>query len=242
MNRRTEVLLRRHHRAIARDPEFVRLSHPLSGQSVSAVSADGTTLYAEVFGTQDAPTIVLVPGWTEQVAFFDHVTRQLTAAGFRVVVYDLRGQGRSALAGSDYAIDRYGEDLEAVLAATCEGRSDVVVAGHSLGAMSIAAWARRHDVSARVCGAALMNTGLEGLISAARILPARLPRRLANWIANDAFLGNPLPFPPLSNPISIAAIRYVAFGPTATIGQIAFYEQMLAACPPRVRAAAGVSM
>ena len=39
-----------------------------------------------------------------------------------------------------------------------------------------------------------------------------------------------------------AVIRYVAFGPTATIGQVAFYERMLVECPPDVRAAVGIAM
>ena len=244
MNRRVEVLLRRHLRAITRDPEFVRLAHhPLTGEARPAVSADGTVLHAEVFGAPDAPTIVLIPGWTERLAFFDGVTRALVADGFRVVAYDLRGQGRSAFAArDDYAIARYGEDVEAVLRETCAGRTDVVLAGHSLGAMSIASWAAAHDLAGRVSGVALMNTGLEGLVSAARLLPPWLPARLAAWISHDAFLGNPLPFPALSNPVTIAAIRYIAFGPAGTVGQIAFYETMLAGCEPRVRAAAGVSM
>ena len=244
MNRPAEVLLRRHLRKITRDPEFARLTrHPLTGESRTATSADGTVLHAEIFGAPHAPTVVLIPGWTERVAFFDGVTRSLVADGFRVVVYDLRGQGGSAFAArDDYAIARYGDDVEAVLEATCAGRSDVLIAGHSLGAMSIASWAASHDVAGRVAGVALMNTGLEGLVSASRILPPWLPARLADWISHDAFLGNPLPFPGLSNPVTIAAIRYIAFGPAATTGQIAFYETMLAACAPRVRAAAGISM
>jgi pimeloyl-ACP methyl ester carboxylesterase len=237
------ALAARHLRAIFADPEYRALSQPLSGRPLRAVSVDGTELYTEVFGADRAPTIVLVPGWTERLQFFDQVTRRLLDDGFRVVAYDLRGQGRSDRGHDrDYAIERYGEDLEAVLASACSGRTDVVVAGHSLGAMSIASWAAEHDVRARVRGAVLMNTGLEGLIAASRILPAVLPAALARRLATQAFLGNRMPLPPLSSPLSHAAIRYVAFGPAATFGQVAYYERMLVSCPPSVRAGAGLSM
>jgi pimeloyl-ACP methyl ester carboxylesterase len=48
--------------------------------------------------------------------------------------------------------------------------------------------------------------------------------------------------PSFSSPIQQAAIRYVAFGPTATPGQVAFYERMLIDCSPDARAATGVAL
>jgi pimeloyl-ACP methyl ester carboxylesterase len=230
-------------RRLANDPEHRRLLHPLRGRPVSARSADGTVIYSETFGPDDGATFVLAPGWTETLAYFDSMTRELVARGFRVVAYDLRGQGRSApAAGRDWDLDRYGEDLEAVLAATCDGRRDVVVAGHSMGAMSIVAWARHHDVSARVRGAALMNTGLAGLIRATTILPQLLPDAVAEPLGRWAFMGNAMPVPPVSTAVSRAVVRYVAFGPYASDAEVAFYERMLMACPPHVRAHAGLAM
>jgi pimeloyl-ACP methyl ester carboxylesterase len=186
---------------------------------------------------------VLAPGWTETLAYFDSITRQLVEQGFRVVAYDLRGQGRSSPAESgDWQIDRYGEDLEAVLAGTCAGRHDVILAGHSMGAMAVAAWARGHDVAARVRGVMLMNTGLSGLILATKLLPSVLPGVAGEPIARWAFMGNAMPLPPLSTALSRAVIRYVAFGPHASAAEVDFYERMLLACPPSVRAHAGMAM
>jgi pimeloyl-ACP methyl ester carboxylesterase len=233
-----------HRRRLATDPEYRRLQHPLSGQGVTARSADGTAIYAEVFGSNDAPTFVLAPGWTETLAYFDSITRELVEEGYRVVAYDLRGQGRSAVptARGDWDIDRYGEDLEAVLARTCDGRDDVIVAGHSMGAMAIAAWARHHDVEARARGAMLMNTGLSGLVLATKLLPAVLPGMVAEPLARWTFMGNAMPMPPISTAISRAVIRYVAFGPYASDAEVDFYERMLMTCPPQVRAHAGMAM
>ncbi|HET9074522.1 MAG TPA: alpha/beta hydrolase [Solirubrobacteraceae bacterium] len=230
-------------RRLGADPEHRRLGHPLRGQAVLAASKDGTGIHAEVFGPDAAPTFVLAPGWTETLALFDSMTRELLDQGYRVVAYDLRGQGRSTpAAGGDWHIERYGEDLEAVLSATCAGRRDVIVAGHSMGAMSIAAWARHHDVPARVAGAVLMNTGVAGLIAATKLMPQVLPPALALAVARFAFMGNPMPVPSLSTVLSRGVLRYVAFGPYASDAQVDFYERMLVRCPPKVRAAAGLAM
>jgi pimeloyl-ACP methyl ester carboxylesterase len=233
----------RHRRSLAGHPEHERFRSPLTGQPLAPVSADGTVLHAEVFGSDHAPTFVLAPGWTETLAFFDSMTRLLVERGFRVVAYDLRGQGASARAvDRDYALARHGDDLEAVLTASTGGRSDVIVAGHSMGGMALAAWAADHEVSGRVRGAVLMNTGLDGLIRASRILPTVLPAVVAQPLALYAFLGNPLPMPHLSTVFGRAAVRYVAFGPHASAAQVAFTERQLMDCAPSVRRAGGLAM
>jgi len=237
------ALTARHLRRLAADPEFARLRSPLRGRDLVVRSADGTELHAEVFGSDTGPTVVLVPGWTEWLSAFDYVTRYLVDRGFRVVAYDLRGQGASAQSpGNDYRMERYGEDLEAVLEASGAEASRTIVAGHSLGAMSIAAWALDHDVRVRVAGAALINTGLDGLISNTKLLPAVLPAVVHRPLATHSFLGNPLPLPPFSTPVSHGLVRLIAFGPDASAAHVAFYERMLMSCPPQVRAAAGVAM
>jgi pimeloyl-ACP methyl ester carboxylesterase len=186
---------------------------------------------------------VLIPGWTEQLSFFEYLTAGLTDAGLRVVAYDLRGQGHSARPrDADYRTERYGEDLEAVLSAAADGRTDVTVAGHSLGGMSIAAWAADHDVARRARAAALINTGMDGLISSSTLIPVVLPALVHGTVARRAFLGNPLPVPPVSTALSRSAIRYIAFGPRATPAQIVFFERMLVQCPVEVRVGAGVAM
>ena len=125
-------------------------------------SADGTQLHAELFGPDSGQTIVLAHGWTEMLAYWVYVIRDLSARGLRVVAYDLRGHGESEpAADGDYSIARFGEDLEAVLEACVPEGERAVVAGHSLGAMSIAAWVEHHDVAHRVNGAALLNTGVD---------------------------------------------------------------------------------
>jgi pimeloyl-ACP methyl ester carboxylesterase len=237
------VVVERHHlRTLSRDPDYARLSKPLGGRRLAVVSADGTELHAEAFGPPDGHTVVLVHGWTEQLSFWGPVITRLTDRGQRVVAYDLRGHGRSGLAAeNDYTLDRFGEDVAGVLDAAVPEVERATVVGHSLGAMSIVAWAGTHDVEARADAAALINTGLGELV-AGTLLFGELARWMNHPRLSRAVLGFGAPLVPFSSPVSQALIRYAAFGPSATDGDVAFYERMLIDCPADVRAACGVAL
>jgi pimeloyl-ACP methyl ester carboxylesterase len=235
------VVQRRRMREVSRDPDYLALTAPLGGEQLPVVSADGTRLYARAFDGAGA-TVVLAHGWTERLTLWGPVIAMLRRRGLRVVAYDLRGHGRSqAAADGDYSIERFGDDVEAVLAAAGSAADDTVVVGHSLGGMSIVAWAARHEVSDRVAGAAMTNAGVDDLIGGALVLG-----ELGKWVnprwLGRALLGSSAPMVPLSTPLQDAAIRYVAFGPSATRGQIAFYERMLMDTPPGARAATGLAL
>jgi pimeloyl-ACP methyl ester carboxylesterase len=234
---------RQHARSIASDPEYAVLADPPAGRELSVRSADGTRLHAEVFGAEGAPTIVLAHGWTEALTFWVYQIRDLSR-DHRVVAYDQRGHDRSDRAASgDYSLARFGDDLEAVLAAVVPAGERAVIAGHSLGAMSIAAWAEHHDVERRVRAAALLNTGVEHLVAEQLLVHyPRLLRAYGESISRRAFLASRARLPKISSPVHHAAIRYVAFGPTATPAQVAYYERMLIACPTDVRADVGIAI
>jgi pimeloyl-ACP methyl ester carboxylesterase len=237
------ALQRRHLQRLAADEDFLRLGESLGGRPLDVRSADGTRLHAESFGSQDrGELVVLAHGWTEQLTLWGPVIRLLTADGMRVIAYDLRGHGHSGPAArGDYALERFGEDLEAVLAASSDDGTRATVVGHSLGAMSIAAWAERHDVEARANAVALINTGLGDLITG-HLLFGEMLQRLNTRLGGRLFLSLRAPLPAFSSPLQQAAIRHAAFGPTATFGQVAFYERMLLTCAADVRAAAGIAM
>lgn len=238
------VLQAAHMRRIARDPEKAALDDAPHGRVRSVLSADGTALHVEVFGPEDGETVVLAHGWTEALGFWIYVIRDLADRGFRAVAYDLRGHGDSAPAkDGDYAIARFGEDLEAVLQACVPEGARAVVAGHSLGAMSIASWADQHEVERQVRAAALLNTGVGDLVAEHLLLPLPgIAKALNQAVAVHGFLGSKAPLPRFSTPLSYAAVRYVAFGPHATPAQVAYFERMLVTCPPDVRADVGMAM
>jgi pimeloyl-ACP methyl ester carboxylesterase len=244
----TALVERRHLRGIAADAEFQALSAPLSAvasehEAVAVTSADGTVLHAERFGSAQAgATLVLAHGWTEAIAYWGPVIRRLASEELTLVAYDLRGHGRSQPAlEDDYGLERFGEDMEAVLAALGAEPAHTAVAGHSLGAMSIAAWAAAHDVSARVGGAAMINTGLSNLIGGALVLGEIGARLAPEWVSRT-LLGSGRPLLPVSTPLSLAAARHIAFGPDASSGMVAFYERMLISTDAGARGAVGISL
>jgi pimeloyl-ACP methyl ester carboxylesterase len=238
------VIERRFIRRIAEDPERRALSEPPTGRPLEVASPDGTVIHAEVFGPDDGVTVVLAHGWTESLQYWAYEIHDLSVRGLRVLAYDLRGHGQSQPAASDdYSIARFGEDLEAVLAAGVPEGARAVVAGHSLGAMAIAAWAEHHEVRPRVGAAALINTGVGDLVAQQLLVPVPgILQALNRTVAVHGFLGNRAPLPRFSTPLTAAAIRYIAFGPEATPAQVAFFERMLIACPPRVRARVGIAV
>jgi pimeloyl-ACP methyl ester carboxylesterase len=232
----------RYHWKITHDPARHDLQTPPSGEPIHVTSADGTHIYAERFGPREGQPVVLAHGWTENLTYWVYVIRELSGRGLQVVAYDLRGHGHSGGTG-DYTIARFGQDLEAVLEAVVPDGQRAVIAGHSLGAMSIAAWAKDHDVERHVGAAALLNTGVGDLIAESLILPVpKLAQAINETVAVQGFIGSRAPLPRFSMPLTHAVIRWVAFGPTASPAQIAYYERMLLAMPAKARADIGIAI
>lgn len=229
---------------IAADPERERLDAPLAGRRVPVVSDDGTELHAEVFGPEEAPTVVLVHGWMETLRFWTNQIQELSR-GLRVVAFDLRGHGRSAApVGRDYSTDAFAGDLGAVLRGCVPAGERTVVAGHSLGAMTLVAWAGNEpgEVERRLAAAALINTGLGDLITESLVLQAPGGLDRVHQQVGRLVLSAPVPIPTSPTPISSRVLRHLVLGPEATPAQVAFCERMLLKTRREVRAAAGATL
>jgi len=236
-----EVQRRRDRARIEADPEHELLHRPLRGRAQRVVSTDGTELHAEVFGPEGAPTIVLAHGWTCQIRFW---TRQIQSLSqdFRVVAYDQRGHGASGRAADDeYGMERFGHDLMAVLEACVPEGEKAVVAGHSLGGMSIVSFAGLHmgDVPEKLAAAALVNTGMGDLIQKALIVPVKTPLARMEQLIGAAALSAPLPLPAGPTPLAHRVVKYVALSPDATPAQVGFSEELVVDCRPDVRGLVG---
>jgi pimeloyl-ACP methyl ester carboxylesterase len=239
-----ELQRRADRRRIEADPEWELLHAPLHGRTVPVRAADGTLLHTEVFGPDDAPTIVLIHGWTEAIRFW---TRQIDALSkdFRVVAYDARGHGDSdPAAGGDYSMDAFADDLGAVLDATVPAGQKAVVAGHSLGGMAIVAWAGRHSeqVDERLAAAALIATGMGDLISDTLVVRTPKPLEQALRPVSEAVLSSRGPLPKHHTPLTARVIKFATMGPRATPAQVAFCEELILASDSAARAATGRSL
>ncbi|MFT4189389.1 MAG: alpha/beta hydrolase [Aeromicrobium sp.] len=174
------------------------------------VTSDGTTLWVEVDGPDDAPlTVVFVHGFTLNLANFAEQRAGWTDDSVRRVFYDQRAFGQSERGPRGRAsIRRLADDLGELID-SLDG--PVVVVGHSMGGMVMAALAgvRPELFDERIVGAMLIATtgrggditmlGLEGL--ARRIghglltglhkteplprLTAPLTNRLVPWLFHD---------------------------------------------------------
>ncbi|MEV0681055.1 alpha/beta hydrolase [Actinosynnema sp. NPDC050436] len=134
------------------------------------VASDGTALHVVDSGPRDAGvTTVLVHGWTLDHTSWDEVAPALPG---RVLRYDHRGHGGSAASSAETStIERCADDLAELLAARVPtGR--VVLAGHSMGGMTIMALAERHPALLdRVAGVVLVATSSGGLSGSTLGLP-----------------------------------------------------------------------
>jgi pimeloyl-ACP methyl ester carboxylesterase len=95
---------------------------------------DGLTLYGEMVGPPDAPTVVLLHGGGQTRHSWSAEQRLLARAGFQALAYDARGHGDSDWSpDGDYSAPTLAEDLLTVLA-TLSG--PIALIGASMGGMS----------------------------------------------------------------------------------------------------------
>ncbi|WP_353951452.1 alpha/beta hydrolase [Knoellia sp. S7-12] len=141
-------------------------STTLTRRTLSIPAANGGNLSATEFlpattPDPDAPTVVLAHGWTLARESWEPLVRELQShRAVRVITYDQRGHGRSTW-GSVKAqpIKALADDLATVIAATAPAGT-LVLGGHSMGGMTILAYAGAHssDFRERVRGVALIST------------------------------------------------------------------------------------
>ena len=208
-------------------------------RELTVVSDDGTRIHGEEYGRADGPTIVLSHGWTCSTLFWAPVVR-LLAADFRVVAYDQRGHGRSASPATrrGYGTGVLADDLEAVLTAVLPDGERAVLAGHSMGGMTIMAASGRDAVRSRTAAVLLASTGSGRLLGSTAVLPPRFGPRWIRRAFHRQLLTSRLPLGPVT-PLSRAALKYGVLAAGASREQVAFTAKIVHACRSRQRSAWG---
>lgn len=203
-------------------------------------ASDGTRLRVLESGPADAPiTLVLVHGWTLTQHTWDEVVAALPAAAetpVRVVRFDLRGHGESDPAPEGTAtIERCADDL-AELIRERVSTGPVVVAGHSMGGMTLMALAERHRelVDQRVAGIALVassggdlaepSLGLPGPVAKIANAGERALRGQLAKARGRRVSGNSRPLRP--------GLRWLLFGSRPETAHVAAAAEWVAACHP----------
>ncbi|MER5962006.1 alpha/beta hydrolase [Streptomyces sp. NPDC002057] len=204
-------------------------------RELTALSADGAPIHVEVYGPEDAPAVVLAHGWTCSITFWAEQIRAL-AADHRVIAYDQRGHGRTPApapdGGAGYSTTALADDLEAVLAATLGPGERAVLAGHSMGGMTIMAAAERPGFRQHAAAVLLCSTGSSRLTAEATVVPLR-PGGLRSRLTR-AVLGAKAPLGPV-NAVSKKVLRYATMGPGSAPDRVETCARIVHACPRGAR-------
>ncbi|WP_037825028.1 alpha/beta fold hydrolase [Streptomyces sp. NRRL B-1347] len=208
---------------------------PVAARELTAVSADGTRLHVEAHGPDGAPAVVLIHGWTCSTAFWAAQVRALSATR-RVIVYDQRGHGRSQVPveAAGYSTRALADDLEAVLAATLAPDERAVLAGHSMGGMTLMAAAARPGVRAHAAAALLCSTGSSRLVAESTVVPLRAGA--ARTFLTRRVLAARAPMGPVT-PLSRTLLKYATMGPGSAPERVDACARIVHSCPrvPRYR-------
>ncbi|GIH90934.1 alpha/beta fold hydrolase [Planobispora siamensis] len=212
------------------------------GRPVTVVTDDGVQLAVDV-EEAEAPefAVVFAHGWVMNRHCW-HFQREALKGRASLVFYDQRGHGGSSAGAFDACtIDRLGDDLAAVIDQAVPEGLPVVLVGHSMGGMTIMAFAARHPgrLAARVAGVTLLSTssgqlgestfGLPGPVG--RLAPVVTSAMFERMRARAALIDRNVALKTRTN---LPVTRYVAFGPGARREHVRFVNAMAAATPTEV--------
>jgi pimeloyl-ACP methyl ester carboxylesterase len=224
------------HRADARLDDL--LEPPDGTEHHTLHTVDGGTIHLAEVGS--GRPVVLLHGVTLQWWVWSAPMR-LLADRYRVIAWDMRGHGRSVAGHDGVTMNAMARDLAHVLAEL--ELDDAIVVGHSLGGMVLGHFAAHHaDVlESRVGGLLFLATSAASLsvrgLAGGLIGASQLVSRSAG-----AAVRNPrLAYPWRDTDVSAAMIR-AAFGRGATGRMVDDVRRMLAECPSRTLAEAGVAI
>ncbi|MYT73630.1 MULTISPECIES: alpha/beta fold hydrolase [unclassified Streptomyces] len=138
------------------------------------LTVNGAVLRHDDLGPGDGVPVVLVHGHPFNRSLWRHQTGALTAAGYRVLVPDLRGYGESEVTEGKVPLSRFADDVLALL--DHAGVDRAVVGGVSMGGQIAMEFHRRHPH--RTSALVLSDTSAPAETPEGREFRARLADRL----------------------------------------------------------------
>ena len=220
---------------------------------------DGAELHVQEDGAADAPiTLVLAHGWTLSARAWRAQAEALAAGGdVRILRYDQRGHGKSTRGGAwlsgvsgaeaerfgpGPSVDQLGRDLAAVLDQLVPA-GPVVLAGHSMGGMTIMALAdQRPDLflaGGLVAGVLLTNTSSGRLSRLTLGFPEAVAKPVRNSLiktlrkiaARPAKADAVRAKQATGSRLAVAQTRWLLFGPKAPRAVIVECNEIVKTCP-----------
>lgn len=109
------------------------------------VTRDKVRLYYKDWGPKDGPVVTFSHGWPLSSDSWESQMIFLAGKGYRVIAHDRRGHGRSSQPWDGNDMDRYADDLAAVIHAL--DLRDVTAVGFSTGGGEVARYIGRHGTN-----------------------------------------------------------------------------------------------
>ncbi|MGN2642053.1 alpha/beta fold hydrolase [Nocardia takedensis] len=225
------------------------LNKPTAPHDVIPVTtADGARLRVHAYGPADGDPIVLIHGWSCSIEYW-YPQINAFADRYRVLTYDQRGHGESALGRAALGPATLAEDLEAVLEAALPRGKRAVLVGHSMGGMTLQAWAAHFpdQVAERASEVVLLNTTSGEVRYETDMLPL-LNKPLTVSARQITLRGNPIrmpgliaetllfsPFPVPGGPLVSAVLKNRVMNPKATADEVSFALGIIRGCRPLTR-------
>ncbi|TSD99593.1 alpha/beta hydrolase [Skermania sp. ID1734] len=208
---------------------------------IPVTTADGAQLRVHAYGPVDGDPIVFSHGWTCSIEYWYPQINALSEK-YRVIAYDQRGHGKSEMGEREPGADVLGDDLAAVIAAAVAPRRKALIVGHSMGGMTIMAWASRHPKQAerKASAVLLANTGADHLVSETKLVPLPAFAAFAKDAVAGVVLGAPVPLP--GGAMTRGIFRNRVMSPTSSRRQVEFAQRIILACKGRVRAQWGLAL
>lgn len=218
---------------------------------VPVTTVDGARLRVHAYGPADGEVIVLIHGWSCCIEYW-HPQINALADRYRVICYDQRGHGESTLGRVAPCADTLADDLATVLDATLPRGRRAVLVGHSMGGITLQAWAARYpeQVPDRAAAVVLANTASKDIRFETDLLPLlNKPLAVANrpltvfgrgvrmpMVLAETLLTAPVPLPggPMS-PLVTAVLKSRVMTRNATADQAAFALGIVRSCRPLTR-------
>ncbi|MET9212161.1 MULTISPECIES: alpha/beta fold hydrolase [unclassified Nocardia] len=214
---------------------------------IPVVTADGARLRVHAYGPVDAPVIVFAHGWTCSIEYWNAQINAF-AGEYRVVAYDQRGHGESTNGYARPSTDLLADDLCDVLDAVLLPGQRAVLVGHSMGGMTLIAWAGRYPerVAEQADAVVLTNTGAHSLVEVSTMVPGlNKPLRILggrqmptpDWLGR-LILGTPVVFPPIKPVRWIFARQVMTLDTTAE--KLNYALSVVRGCPMMTRSRYGL--
>ncbi len=138
----------------------------------------GTFLRYWTTGPEDGPLVIFTHGASLDHHMFDAQVQPVSAAGYRVVTWDMRGHGQSKPMGSGFDVQTVAEDLRAIIDQL--GNQAITLIGHSFGGFVTQEFTFRYPERVRALGViactSLASKPSRVIALMSRLMPYMLPR------------------------------------------------------------------